>query len=174
MRLRKLHKEEYHLFEKHLLRLSSEERLNRFEHQVSDEQVKNYVQNIRPNDIIIGLYSSQQVVGAAHLSVTDHHAFEEGKAEVGLSVESEYQGLGLGTDLMQAAITQSQLRGYKKLTILCKSDNLPMIKIADKFGARIKSSNGQTYAYLNLIFSAKPKKNFKRELGLASMKTNII
>ncbi len=167
-------REQFPLFERHLKRLSLLERVNRFDHPITDDQIENYIANIGDRDIIIGMFSSNSIIGAAHLGVTDHHAFEEGKVELGLSVESEYQGLGLGSDLMHAAITISQTEGFKKLTILCKSNNTPMIKIADKFGARIKSSQGHTYAYLNLIFYKKPKRNFKKELGLASMKTNII
>lgn len=174
MRSRKLHKEDYSLFENHLKRLSAEERLLRFDYPINDEQIQHYVQNISAHDIVIGLFSSNQVIGAAHLSVSDHKSFEEGKIELGISVETEYQGLGLGVDLMHAAVTIGEHDGFKKLVILCQSQNLPMIKIANKFGAVIKNNQGHTYAYIDLTLDKRPVKQNKHELGLASMRTNVL
>ncbi len=174
MRSRKLYKEDFILFENHLKRLSPEERLLRFDFVISDEQIHHYVQNINVQDIVIGLFSSNQVIGAAHLSVSKHESFEAGKIELGISVETEYQGLGLGTDLMYAAMTIGEHEGFKKLEILCQSQNLPMIRIANKFGAVIKNDHGHTYAYIDLIKDKNPVKINKHELGLASMRTNVI
>ena len=143
----------------------------RFDSMMTDKMIEEYVQSIKSCDILVGLFSSNQMVGSAHLSVgtcEDDHT----KIEVGISVETEYQRLGLGTELMHAAITIGQHVGYKNMEILCQANNLPMIKIANKFGAEIQQTHGHARAYIDLTQEDSPAIN-KHEHGLASMRTYI-
>ena len=172
MRTRKLHTNEFGLFEGHIKRLSLEERHMRFDQAITDDQIAEYMRSIKPCDILIGLFSSKQLIGAAHLSIGKCEV-DQYKVEVGLSIETEYQGLGLGTELMHAAITVAQHEGYKNMEVLCHTNNVPMIKIANKFGANVRQTHGHAYASIDLTRDEAPTIN-KHEQGLASMRTYIL
>lgn len=164
---------EHYLFEQHLKRLSSQDRLNRFDYPIADEQIEYYVRNIRVEDLIIALFTSSKVIGAAHLSIPDHEAYLAKRIELGLSIESEYQDLGLGTDLMHASIATAQNAGFQELMVRCQSHNTPMLKVLEKFHGAIESSKGACYGSINLI-EQQPFVRKDKAFGLDYLRSNIV
>ena len=172
MRSRIISFTEHPLFEQHLKRLSPEERIHRFNYHISDAQIEQYVHGIRAEDVIIGLFTSTKIIGAAHLSSTDTDYNKlNNKVEVGLSVESEYQNLGLGTELFKASLATCEVQGTKELIIRCQGENHPMIRIVQKFDGKIQTSAGDCYAHIDLYpqYLSKRDKSF----GLDYLKTNV-
>lgn len=172
MRSRIISFTEHPLFEQHLRRLSNEELILRFEYNISAEQIEEYVDNIRAEDIIIGLFSSSKIIGAAHLSPVNKNLSFGGSVELGLSVESEYQNLGLGTELFNASIATCEAQRATELIVRCQVENTAMVRIVQKFNGKVNTSSGECYAQIALNqHSDKVKKD--NSFGLDYLKTSV-
>jgi RimJ/RimL family protein N-acetyltransferase len=57
-------------------------------------------------------------------------------AEVAFTVGDDYQGRGLGTFLMDALVVAARDDGVQRFSARVLTDNYPMRKILDRFGAR--------------------------------------
>lgn len=66
--------------------------------------------------------------------VRDEH--DRSTAEVAFTVGDDYQGRGLGTFLMNALVVAARDDGVRRFSARVLTDNYPMRKILDRFGAR--------------------------------------
>jgi CRP-like cAMP-binding protein len=66
--------------------------------------------------------------------VRDEH--DRATAEVAFTVGDDYQGRGLGTFLMNALVVVARDDGVQRFSARVLTDNYPMRKILDRFGAR--------------------------------------
>ncbi len=69
-----------------------------------------------------------------------------GWAEVAITVEGEFQGRGIGTELLRRLLEIATNRLIKTVNLFCQSDNLPMQKIARKLGAHLHAIDGSIEA----------------------------
>lgn len=156
-------------YEEHLLRLNMEDRRLRFGVLRKDEAVSDYVSKLSPlNDIIFASFDDElNVIGAAHISIVES---ENGKiAELGLSVERNQRGKGIGTALFHKAVEWGENRQIDQLFTQCLSDNSWMMRKARQEGMNVHNQYGEVEAYLEL---EKHFPHFERELieeGLAWM-----
>lgn len=136
---------------KHLLALTPQDRYLRFGYAANDEQIKRYAQNLNfEQDSIFGVYNWRlQLIAMAHVaySVDSHFA---ACSEFGVSVLSEFRGRGLGGLLFERAVTHARNEGVSMMFVHALSENLAMIKIARRAGARIEQEAGESQAYLRL------------------------
>lgn len=63
-------------------------------------------------------------------------AGDRSSAEVAFTVGDEYQGRGIGSVLMDALVVAAEYGGVKHFSARVLTDNYPMRKIMDRFGAR--------------------------------------
>lgn len=145
MLIRKLHLHERLLFAEHLKRLPANDRQFRFAHaHVSDEVIDRYVSQIAGDDLILGCFIDDRLVGGVHV------AFADDIAEVGVSVDPEQRAQGIGAELFRRASHWARNRRAQKLYTLCQADNRAMMALATKLGMDIHRESGTAEAFLAL------------------------
>ena len=134
---------------KHLLALPSSDRQLRFGQDASDEQIGRYVQGLDfGRDEIFGVFDRQlDLVALAHL------AFGGGAAmpEFGVSVHPRLRGRGFGGQLFEHAVRSARNRGAKSLAIHIARDNMAMLSIVRRAGARVEFDGSDATAELGLM-----------------------
>lgn len=145
MLIRRLHPRERPLFAAHLKRLSDDDRRFRFAHAVvTDARIDAYVEGIADGDVVLGGFDDDRLVGAVHVGLGD------GAAEIGVSVDSDRRGCGIGAELVTHAVHWARNRGAVRLYTLCLADNRAMAALARRQGMEIRSESGTAEAYLPL------------------------
>lgn len=145
MLIRKLHLHERLLFAEHLKRLPANDRQFRFAHaHVTDDIIDRYVSGIAGDDLILGCFIEERLVGGVHV------AFADDIAEVGVSVEPEHRTQGIGAELFRRASHWARNRRAQKLYTLCQADNRAMMALATKLGMAIHRESGTAEAFLAL------------------------
>lgn len=132
----------------HFLALDDQDRARRFGHLVSDERIRHYVDRMDFDaDAMFGVFDRRlRLVAVVHL------AFEPngGSAEFGISVQPQMQGRGVGALLFEHAITLARNRGVDTLIIHLARDNMPMLAIVRRSGARMAFDGSDAIATLPL------------------------
>jgi GNAT superfamily N-acetyltransferase len=84
---------------------------------------------------------------------TRYVVVEPGKAEVAFAVVDQYQGQGLGRALMHHLAAIARSAGIKQLIAEVLPDNIPMLKVFEKSGfrVRVKSEPGVVHVSIPLI-----------------------
>lgn len=130
---RKLWPMERSLLHRHFLRLGPASRHMRFGHAVSDRYVEDYCQSIGGfATVVYGAFVAGELRAAAELHLAETWPLE---AELALSVEDDWQDIGLGSALMSRVLLAARNRGVGKLTMTCLSHNHRMRRIAQKHHA---------------------------------------
>ncbi len=131
----------------HFLALPMKDRRLRFGTSLAPRVIAAYVDGIDfDRDAVFGVHDDRLVlVGVAHV------AFEDGQAELGLSVLPAHRGLGLGVALFKRALTHARNRCMPRLFMHYVSGNAPIMRIARRFGMDIVAAGaGATDAHLDL------------------------
>lgn len=145
MLIRKLHLHERPLFAEHLKRLPANDRQFRFAHaHVTDDVIDRYVARIAVDDLILGCFLDDRLVGGVHV------AFADDIAEVGVSVDPDTRAQGIGGELFRRASHWARNRRAQKLYTLCQADNRAMMALATKLGMTIHRESGTAEAFLAL------------------------
>jgi GNAT superfamily N-acetyltransferase len=137
---------------KHLVSLSGQDRYQRFGYAIRDEQIARYVDELNyEQDEIYGVLSDRlEIVGLAHLAFQECASKRKQIAEFGVSVLPKYRGLKLGTRLFERACEHARNNKVQAIFIQALSENLPMLKIAKKYGAVIQRGGFEAEAYVEL------------------------
>lgn len=136
----------------HLLRLPASARHNRFGMGVSDDFVKAYAaRSFSIDNILIGYFSGGQLRAIGELRPVNSSRLLGigGDMEAAFSVEPEWQGQGIGSELMQQIIRAAQTRSCKTLYLSFLSANQPMRKLALKFDAHIEMDHGEVHGEID-------------------------
>jgi GNAT superfamily N-acetyltransferase len=130
----------------HFLALPMKDRRLRFGAPLAPEVIAAYVDEIDfDRDAVLGLHDDRlALVGVAHL------AFVDNLAEVGLSVLPAHRGRGVGSALFKRAVAHSRSRCIPMLFMQFLSGNVPIMRIARKFGMAIVAGGRDVNAYLEL------------------------
>jgi ribosomal protein S18 acetylase RimI-like enzyme len=72
---------------------------------------------------------------------------QPGKAEVAFAVVDEYQGQGIGAALMRHLAAIAREAGLKELVADVLPDNIPMLKVFEKSGLRVRSTKRERRSY---------------------------
>ena len=130
---RKLLPYEYADYERHVLRLSAADRAARFHAGMSDEAIGRYCRQLRwPTDRLIGCFADGELRGAVEL----RSILRPGTpviAELAVSVEGPYQGLGVGTELVRRALHVARNRGMACVAMTSLPNNARMLEIGRRF-----------------------------------------
>jgi GNAT superfamily N-acetyltransferase len=132
----------------HLLALDENDRVLRFGHPASNEQLAQYVERMDfGRDEFHGVFDRHvRLLALAHL------AFDgDGRAaEFGVSVLPRARGRGLGSRLFQHAVMHARNRGVGMMTIYIARENSAMLSIVRRAGAEIRFDGSQAEARLAL------------------------
>jgi RimJ/RimL family protein N-acetyltransferase len=107
-----------------------------------------------PARVVIGFFVGLHMRGAAELRAflpsPGGHQARITKAQVALSVESAWQGRGIGTALMAETLRTARERGIDQLHLTCHALNRRMQRIAERFGATIGFEGCECFAEITL------------------------
>jgi len=149
--VRKLIPVEERVFLDHLLRLSPEERQQRFAGHVSDEVLRAYVARFSWLDSLLFGWMEEGVLrGTAQLT---GFAGTDRAAELALTVEDDWQNRGIGTELCRRALLAAQNRGLATVCMVCLSDNPRMQHIARRLSMTLTHSFGSIDSAIALPFA---------------------
>lgn len=135
----------------HLLALGEHDRYLRFGFAAGDAQIQHYVDGLDfDRDEVFGVFNRRlELIGLAHLAYPPDDT--QGKAaEFGGSVAAHLRGRGYGARLFEHAVLHARNRGIDTLFIHALSENLPMLRIARRAGAKVERAGGESDAYLKL------------------------
>ncbi|MBM3386480.1 MAG: GNAT family N-acetyltransferase [Betaproteobacteria bacterium] len=135
----------------HLLALSASDRHLRFGYPATDEHIRRYVEGLHfRRDEIFGVFNRRlQLVAMAHLAFSVDPKWAS-CAEFGVSVSASQRGRGLGGKLFDRAVVHARNEGVQMFFIHALSENVAMLKIARKGGARVQREGCESEAYLVL------------------------
>ncbi len=129
------HVEKRELYD-HFMRLDNESRRMRFGGEVGPEYIAEYVSHaLDKNCRIWGFFGPRgNLRGTGELK---RFAEQQNCAEAAFTVETEYGGRGIGTELFSHVILSARNLGIQHLYLNCLSDNIVMQAIARKFNAEL-------------------------------------
>jgi RimJ/RimL family protein N-acetyltransferase len=134
----------------HLLRLSPDDRRTRFFAGVSDGYIDEHCRRLGTlRAIVIGFFEAGALRGAAELHFPGDF---EGRAELAITVESDWQAHHIGTELLSHAITVAENRGMRSIEMVCLIDNRRMQHVARKFTDRLDMLEDQAEAHLKVPY----------------------
>lgn len=141
--------EELPLLRDHLLRLDRTSRHDRFHGFMDDSFIKRYAEKCA-NDgtVVIGYLEEGVVRGAAELHPPEQS--DDGIPEIAFSVESKVRRQGVGTVLFRKLISVARAKGYKSLRVTTGANNDAMRALANKFGAHLSFSHGESTGVIDL------------------------
>ena len=138
----------------HLMELGERDRYLRFGYPATDEQIGRYVAGLDfERDELLGIFSrSLALVAMAHLAYEPMPQLpgKPAMVEFGVSVAKRVRGRGFGARLFESAALHARNRGVETLFIHALSENVPMLKIARKAGARVERDGSESEAWLRL------------------------
>lgn len=135
---------EHDLYVQHLLDLPKQDRWFRFSHAAGDEWIRTYVDDLRPDDVVMAIFDQGKVVAAAHFAAGPDFA------EIGVSVSLHHRNQGYGTKLLLKGKDWALDQGKRRIYTLCQADNRAMLSLARKMGMQIERDSGTAEAYLAL------------------------
>jgi len=141
--------EELPLLRDHLLRLDRTSRHDRFHGFMDDSFIRRYAEKCANDGTVVIAYLEDGVVrGAAELHPPDESA--EAIPEIAFSVESKVRRQGVGTVLFRKLVSVARAKGYKNLRITTGAGNDAMRALANKFGAHLTFSHGESSGVIDL------------------------
>ncbi len=144
---RELRCDEVPAFRDHLLRLDVESRRMRFCHSVNDAFIESYAaRSLSANGPTFGYFVGDDLRAAAELRASGARDSWGPIAEGAFSVESAYQGAGIGTRLVELVVAAARQREVTHLYVSCLPENERMQRIATRFDARLVYESGDVVA----------------------------
>jgi GNAT superfamily N-acetyltransferase/uncharacterized protein YjiS (DUF1127 family) len=130
----------------HFLALPVKDRCLRFGTALAPAVIAAYVDGIDfVRGAVFGVHDDRlALVGVAHMAI------EDDLAEVALSVLPMHRGRGVGSALFKRAVAHARKRCIPRLFMLFRSENAPIMRIAQRFGMRIVAGSGEARAHLKL------------------------
>jgi GNAT superfamily N-acetyltransferase len=121
------------LYLEHLLRLDKETREQRFDYALGEEALRLHCNQLaRQGSRVLGAFVDGKMRGASEISKILH--LRKSARELAFSVESPFQNLGIGTELMRKSL---RLIRPATAVLYCQATNIAMMSLGEKFGARI-------------------------------------
>jgi GNAT superfamily N-acetyltransferase len=148
--------EELPLLRDHLLRLDRASRHDRFHGFIDDSSIVRYAEKCADDGTIVIAYFEEGVVrGLAEL-----HAPQQSPGslpEIAFSVETPARRRGVGSFLFRQLIAEARAKCYRKLRITTGAQNVAMRALANKFGAQLTFSQGESTGTVDVIKQDQPE-----------------
>src|SRR5258708_520754 len=141
--------EELPLLRDHLLRLDRTSRHDRFHGFIDESFIRRYAERCANDGTVIIAYFEDGVVrGAAELHPPEQSP--DAQPEIAFSVERSVRRKGVGSILFRKLIVEAHAKGYRNLRITTGAQNEAMRALANKFGAHLTFSHGESTGSLDL------------------------
>lgn len=149
MVLRKLWSWEWEKLRLHLLRLETADRRLRFCRLVRDDFIHDYCDEIdRMQTTVVGCFVDDVLRGAAEL--VRLAGTVPVSAEIALSVEGPFQGLGIGGKLLERALLLARNRFVDTVHMYSLRENPRIQHLVRKFGASVESFEATSEGQIHL------------------------
>jgi RimJ/RimL family protein N-acetyltransferase len=146
--MRKLLPSEASTLRDHLTRLTPEQRSLRFMGALNDVAVREHCERLNWfRAVVIGYFDAGELRGAAELQVADD-GFPV-LYEVAITVETEWQDRGVATELLRRVLVIARNRSARGVLLKCVGDNHRIQHIAQNFGAKLHSRDGESEAEIS-------------------------
>jgi GNAT superfamily N-acetyltransferase len=156
--------EELPLLRDHLLRLDRASRHDRFHGFMDDSFIERYAEKCANDGTVIIAYIEDGVVrGAAELHPPEQSP--DSIPEIAFSVEAIVRRQGVGIILFRKLIQEARAKGYKNLRITTGAGNEAMKALANKFGAHLTFSHGESTGIIDLSQQNQPELATATALG---------
>jgi GNAT superfamily N-acetyltransferase len=156
--------EELPLLRDHLLRLDRASRHDRFHGFMDDSFIERYAEKCANDGTVIIAYIEDGVVrGAAELHPPEQSP--DSIPEIAFSVEASVRRQGVGIILFRKLIAVARAKGYKSLRITTGAGNEAMKALANKFGAHLTFSHGESTGIIDLTQQNQPELTAASALG---------
>jgi GNAT superfamily N-acetyltransferase len=156
--------EELPLLRDHLLRLDRNSRHDRFHGFMDDSFIERYAEKCANDGTVIIAYIEDGVVrGAAELHPPEQSP--DSIPEIAFSVEASVRRQGIGIILFRKLIVEARAKGYKNLRITTGAGNEAMKALANKFGAHLTFSHGESTGIIDLTQHNHPELATATPLG---------
>lgn len=134
---------------RHLLALSPPDRRMRFQGLVSDHGVERRCRRLDWfRTVAIGYWVGGRLRGVGE--VCFDRSLWPREAEIAITVETPWQGRGIGTELARRAVTVARNRGATRVTMLCLVENARMRRIARRLEGALRFDGPAVAADLGL------------------------
>lgn len=135
--IRKLWAGEEGLLREHLLRLDTESRRRRFGSPVNRFFIEHYSQRaLSRGSVVHGFFVDGILRGVAEMRA--YGDVFRGEAEVAFSIEREWQGRGVGSELLERTILAARNRAIHTIYMNCIAENRAMQAMAKKYEASLR------------------------------------
>lgn len=127
------------VYGRHLKCLTDQDKYTRFCYAIRDEQIDKLILNILYNQQDHHLFTaseSDSIVGFGHL------AREGADWELAVSVDSDFQGRGVGDKLLSFMIPWAQIHGVQNVFMHCITQNQKIQHLAKKHGLKTVERDG--------------------------------
>jgi GNAT superfamily N-acetyltransferase len=130
---------DYGRYRKHLHSLDQYSKYLRFGYHIQlealDKLCDKFEANPQLHKIFVIENDELEVIAAGHIG------FDDGNVELAFSVLKQYQGQGMGSELMKTCIEWCQNRGIKTGCMVCLSSNAAIKKLAARHGLLINDGS---------------------------------
>jgi GNAT superfamily N-acetyltransferase len=134
-------------FAAHLKRLDAGARNARFGGSVTDDALVVHARlALTGGAIVYGHVEDDVLRAAGELHRIDGQ--RPAAAEAAFSVETAWQGRGIGSRLMRRVITAATARDIRRIIVVCQTSNRLMRRLADRFDASLEVLGGETIGRL--------------------------
>jgi len=135
---------------RHLLRLSTVDRIARFGGAMSDQAIEAYVERIDldPARLQVIYADDREIVAIAELSPI--HSETRPMAEVSFSVDALYRRRGLARDLLEGLLQAARARGFACLHAQVCAGNASMLSVLRRAGMRFQREGSEWLGVLEL------------------------
>jgi len=149
MNIRKLLPTEVRELQDHLERLDPEDRTRRFMGTVDVGGIRRHCQSLDwLQSILLGYFDAGVLRGVAELQLQDGRPGFT--CEVAVTVETQWQGQGIGTELLRRGLLLARNRSAREVQLNCFADNYKIQHIVHKWGVPIHHDLGASDARIPL------------------------
>lgn len=128
----------------HYGRLGPGSRRMRFMAQPSEAAMGRIAERAAP-DLMLEIERDGAVRG-----VIEAYDIGDGHAEIALSVEDAFQGLGLGRTLFEEGLRHLAQRGFETASLYCLRENTAVLHLVQDAGGRVTSEGSEAHAVIEL------------------------
>ena len=147
---------------KHLIGLDDDSNRLRFGVRKSEESIKQYVEGINfTSDRLYGAFDGNvNMVGFIHIA----NMTKKNVVEIGISVDSRYRKLRIGSKLFRKAVNYCKLYNIRTLYSFCLTENSAMMRMAKRENMVIDRFAGEAEAHMSIDELARPDEYFNEFL----------
>lgn len=122
--------------ERHLLRLTPEERQQRFSASLNDVAIAAFCRRLSLfENLLLGAFVDGELRGLAQLGFGPPPW--RGEGELAVSVEGAWQHRGIGSELARRGVILGSNRGVRAIEMICMIENGPMRRIALRLDGKL-------------------------------------